>query len=226
MSTLLKFEFKLLSLRQAIVGTLILSLVPIVNFLIIQKSALAHHPGGGKIPANFSEGFLSGLGHPVIGIDHLAFIIAIGLLAALVKNKLGMIIPGAFVIATAVGTGIHLLAIDLPIPEIIIAASVLVMGIFLAREKPVNLLLLTSLGAIAGIFHGYAYGESILGAEMTALGAYLIGFSLIQLSISAIAFYGGKLLLDRSAPKSGFNFRLAGFIFSGIGLAFLSSAIF
>ena len=43
--------------------------------------AFAHHPLDGKIPSNLFEGFMSGLGHPVIGLDHLAFVIAVGLIA-------------------------------------------------------------------------------------------------------------------------------------------------
>jgi len=38
----------------------------------------------------------------------------------------------------------------------------------LVINKP-NWLVLTVLGAIAGLFHGYAYGESIIGAGMTPL---------------------------------------------------------
>ncbi|MDJ0572931.1 MAG: HupE/UreJ family protein [Pleurocapsa sp. MO_192.B19] len=195
-----------------------------ISLLINISPALAHHPSGGKIPSTFSAGFLSGLGHPVIGIDHLVFVIAIGLLAALSK-KLGMIIPVVFAIATALGTGIHLQSIDLPLPELVISASVLVMGIFLAKENKTNLALLTVIGAIAGIFHGYAYGESIVGAEMTALGAYLLGFCAIQLGISAIAFYVGRLILNKSTNLSHLPLRFAGFIICGIGFAFISSAI-
>ena len=186
--------------------------------------ALAHHPSGGNIPTSFIEGFLSGLGHPVIGIDHLVFVIAIGLLAAL-KNKLGMIIPACFVLATAVGTVIHLQSINLPVPELIISASVLVMGIFLAREQQANLALVTFITAIAGIFHGYAYGESIVGAQTTVLTAYLLGFCAIQLGISAIAFGLGRLTLNRSLKSPGLMLRFAGFTLCGIGFAFVSSTI-
>ena len=94
-----------------------------VASLLIAAPALAHHPSGGEIPSTFAEGFLSGLGHPVIGIDHLAFVVAVGLLAAL-SSKFGMIIPCAFTVATAIGTGIHLQSVNLPVPELIIAASV------------------------------------------------------------------------------------------------------
>jgi urease accessory protein len=195
-----------------------------INFLIQTSPALAHHPMGGKLPSTFIEGFLSGLGHPVIGIDHLAFVIAIGLLAAL-SNRLGMIIPLAFMLTTAVGTIIHLQSIDLPVVELVISVSVLIMGILLAQTNQTNLVLLTVISAIAGIFHGYAYGESIVGAETLAIGAYLLGFCLIQLAISAIAFYLGKTILKKPTLASNFALHFAGLIISGIGFAFLSSTI-
>ena len=189
--------------------------------LLTASPALAHHPNGGEIPSNFVQGFLSGIGHPVIGIDHLVFVVAIGLLAALSK-KLGMVIPIAFVAATALGTVIHLQSIDLPVPELIISASVLVMGIFLAQQKQVDLAIIAVVGAIAGIFHGYAYGEAIVGAETTALGAYLLGFCSIQLVISAIAFYVARSIIKTPASLW---LRFAGFTISGIGLAFVSNTI-
>ena len=189
--------------------------------LLAASPVLAHHPSGGKIPSNFAEGFLSGIGHPVIGIDHFVFVVAIGLLAALSK-KLGLVIPVAFVAATALGTVIHLQSIDLPLAELIISASVLVMGIFLAQKKQVNWVIITAVGAIAGIFHGYAYGEAIIGAETTALGAYLLGFCSIQLAISAIAFYVARSIIKTS---TSLWLRFAGFTISGIGFAFVSNAI-
>ncbi|MGL4883027.1 MAG: HupE/UreJ family protein [Waterburya sp.] len=195
-----------------------------INFFTNTSPALAHHPMGGKLPSNFIEGLLSGLGHPVIGIDHLAFVIAIGLLAAL-SNRLGMVIPLAFMLTTAVGTLIHLQSIDLPVVELVISVSVLLMGILLAQTKQTNLALLTIISAIAGIFHGYAYGESIVGAETLAIGAYLLGFCLIQLAISAIAFYLGKTILKKPTLTSHFSLHFVGLIISGIGFAFLSSAI-
>ncbi|MEL6494711.1 MAG: HupE/UreJ family protein [Cyanobacteria bacterium J06623_7] len=195
----------------------------VASILFGAAPALAHHPSGGEIPSNFIEGFLSGIGHPVVGIDHLVFVIAIGFLAALTP-KLGMIIPTAFVVATAVGTIIHLQSIDLPAAELIISASVLVMGIFLARKNPANLGLLAALAALAGIFHGYAYGESIIGAETAALGAYLFGFCAIQLGISAIAFYLGRKVINQP-QKSALMLRFAGFTVCGIGFAFLSNHV-
>lgn len=218
----LKQNMVIMNKNKAIALVGFSSVLLVFALLINASPALAHHPTGGKIPSTFSQGFISGLGHPVIGIDHLVFVVAIGLLAALSK-KLGMIIPTAFVVATAMGTAIHLQSVDLPAPELVISASVLVIGIFLARENQTNLALLSVIGALAGIFHGYAYGESIVGAQNTALGAYLLGFCSIQLAISAIAFYLGKWVINQ--PDKSFLLRFAGFTICGIGFAFLSQTI-
>ena len=210
--------------NKAIASGSILSTLLGINLLLNVAPVLAHHPTGGSVPSTFGAGFLSGLGHPVIGIDHLVFVIAIGLLAAL-SNKSGLTIPAAFVGATAIGTGIHLQNIDLPAAELMISTSVLVMGIFLAQKNQASLVLLTILGAFAGVFHGYAYGESIVGAETTTLGAYILGFCSIQLGISAIAFYLGKRIIEQ--PRKSFMLlRFAGFTISGIGFAFLSDLLF
>ncbi len=51
-------------------------------FAALAEPVFAHHLMGGCTPATFSEGILSGLGRPIIGLDHLAAVVAIGCLAA------------------------------------------------------------------------------------------------------------------------------------------------
>lgn len=195
--------------------SLIISLAAV--FLAIP--AQAHHMMGGKLPTNFLEGFLAGLGHPVIGLDHLAFIVAAGLLATTKRN--GIWIPVAFVLAALAGTGIHLLRLDLPATEVFVALSVLLFGLLLALPNHLNLVLVVGLGAIAGIFHGYAYGESIVGAEMSPLIAYLLGFTAIQLAIALLAFKLGQWALQRLTTPTDLPLRFAGFTLCGAGMAFL-----
>lgn len=190
--------------------------------VLLATPASAHHPMNGRIPANFFEGFLSGLAHPVIGIDHLAFVVAIGLLA--VTKRQGIWIPITFVLAALGGTGLHLMGVNLPAPEFLIAASVLGFGTLLALPQSPNLGMMVGLGAIAGVFHGYAYGEAIVGAEMTPLVSYLIGFTAIQLGIALLAAKVGRLaasLVDRT-PQS---LRYAGFTICGLGAAFMVSRL-
>lgn len=194
--------------------------------ILISAPAWAHHPLGGRLPANWFEGMMSGFGHPVIGFDHLAFVIASGLIALKITG--GILIPVSFVIATGIGAGIHLAAIDLPIPEIIIAASVVLFGILLVikdkNHQNMNYgLKIAALAGLAGIFHGFAYGEGIFGAEPTPMVAYLLGFTLIQLAISLGTYFVASKLI-RQIPIKYFT-RFAGGAIAAMGIVFLSSAI-
>ncbi|MEO0375972.1 MAG: HupE/UreJ family protein [Cyanobacteria bacterium P01_A01_bin.17] len=193
-----------------------------LGLLALAPAALAHHPLGGKLPSNFFEGFMSGIAHPVIGLDHFVFVIAAGLLAAL--SRQGIMIPVAFVVAGLAGTGIHLQSLDLPAPEFFISASVLLFGVLLALKKSPNWKLVAGLGAIAGIFHGYAYGEAIVGADMTPLVAYLTGFTVIQLAIALAMSEIGRAILKRHQMPE-LPLRFAGFAICGVGATFLSSTI-
>jgi urease accessory protein len=194
-----------------------------IAVLLSAPPASAHHPFGGTTPSTFFEGFLSGLGHPVIGLDHLTFVVAIGLLSAL--HGRGLVIPTAFVVAAMGGTVIHLFAVDLPAVELVISASVLGFGVLLARKAMPNLAWVVGLAAIAGIFHGYAYGEAIVGAEMNPIVAYLAGFTLVQLGISWGAFAIGKMLLQQVGEQPSLSLRFAGFTICGIGATFLATSI-
>jgi urease accessory protein len=199
-----------------------LLILPIVaGFLLISSPAMAHHPMGGKIPSNFFEGFLSGLAHPLIGVDHFAFIVAIGLLAA--AKRQGVVIPVAFILAAMVGAGLHLSGLDLPGIELLIAGSILMFGILLTRKDDLRTATVVGLSTMAGVCHGYAYGEAIFGAQMIPVLAYLLGFTCIQLGIAMIAFQVGKPLLEQSQFST--SLRSAGFVICGIGTTFLFSQL-
>src|SRR5215813_4829063 len=108
------------------------ALVPAL-FLLATAPASAHHVMGGRTPSTFVEGLLSGLGHPVIGPDHLAFLLAIGV--AVGVGGLNLALPALFVVASAIGVVLHVNGINLPGAEIVVAASVLLAGFLLARGR-------------------------------------------------------------------------------------------
>ncbi|MEM6520276.1 MAG: HupE/UreJ family protein [Cyanobacteria bacterium P01_C01_bin.70] len=195
----------------------------IALLLGVAVPTLAHHPFGGETPDTLIKAFLSGLGHPVTGIDHLAFVIAAGLLAAAIGG--GLLIPVTFVVASMAGTGMHLMSIDLPVPEWAISASVLMFGVLLALRTPPKGGIVIGLATVAGIFHGFAYGEAIFGAEMGPLTAYLLGFAVIQLVIAAAAFWIGKTVLEGLVEPSGLALWFAGFVICGVGTTFLTTLV-
>lgn len=67
---------------------------------------LAHHPTGGTVPSTTWQGLLSGLGHPVIEIDHSLFLFGAAFVAAFVGAQLGRSLIALVVYAGAgkVGT--------------------------------------------------------------------------------------------------------------------------
>lgn len=195
----------------------------IALLLVTTLPALAHHPLGGKTPSNALEGLLSGIGHPVIGLDHLIFVIASGLLAAAMGRQL--IVPVVFVLASLLGTGIHLMSIDLPMPELVISASVLLFGVLLALKKRPNSKIVTMLAVMAGLFHGFAYGEAIFGAEMGPLVAYLLGFASVQFAIAVAAYWIGVRVFQTSPDSSPLALRFAGFMICGVGATLVSTLI-
>lgn len=70
-------------------------------------------------------------------------------------------------------------------------------GVMLAMKDSPNLIVLIVLAATLGIFHGYAYGESIVGAEMSPLVPYLAGFTIIQLVVATVVYGIGKSVLNK-----------------------------
>lgn len=196
-----------------------------VGCLVMTKPAFAHHLMGGQVPKTAFEGFMSGLAHPILGLDHFAFIVAVGLLAAIARQ--GMVIPITFVMAAMAGSGLHLMNVNLPGVELLVAGSVLLFGLLLAMDPKWPTGVVAGLTAIAGLGHGYAYGEAIFGAEMSPLVSYLAGFTLIQLLIALAIFWGSQTLLQRAETPAtpSLGFRSAGWMIGGIGLTFVVTQV-
>jgi urease accessory protein len=177
---------------------------------------------GGKPVSNGFESFVSGVAHPVIGIDHLAMVIAIGVLSALLRP--GFLVAGTFVLAAMLGTGLHLAGLSIPLSEPLISLSVVVAGILITLRRTVKTGVALGLIALGGLLHGYAYGESIFGAETGSLVAYLAGFTLIQLAVAGAAFAIAKKFRDGSREPAT-SLRPAGYIVAGAGFALLATQL-
>jgi urease accessory protein len=202
-----------------------LALLATVGFAGLMPSAHAHHPMGGQTPETFSQGLLSGFGHPIIGIDHLAFLIVIALLSATLVGRARFLVPTAFVAATVAGTLYHLGAADLPLTEGVIALSVLLGGIAVLLKSNRSALVLAMLFAAAGVFHGYAYGESIIGAEASPMLSYLFGFSVIQYAIIVTGVKAVELIAARSEKLHAIAVRLGGVSTAAVGAVFLGLSL-
>jgi urease accessory protein len=144
--------------------------------------ASAHHAMDGATPATVVEGLISGLAHPVIGLDHLLFVLAVGAVCYHFGQRLAA--TGAVLAGALAGTALTLQHPGFAYPDAAVALSLVLLGVLVMAAQP----LMKSRAAIAGfaltgIVHGYAYGEAIVGAEPTPLAAYLAGYTLIQLAL-------------------------------------------
>lgn len=180
------------------------------------SAAFAHHAMDGRLPATFMEGLLSGLAHPVIGPDHLAFIIAIGIAAAVILSGIGLI--ASFIAASFLGLLAHVARIDIPLTEPLIAFSVIAAGALIAAAKSTDVArssgVWLALGVGAGLLHGYAFGESIVGAHRVALHGYLIGLAIVSAAIAITAMLVVRRLLETDTLTPA-RIRIAG---AGLGV--------
>lgn len=154
--------------------------------LAMQAPASAHHVMDGELPQTFLQGLMSGLGHPVIGIDHLAAIVGAGLLAALAQRGVAPLV--AFSAALIAGVGAHLTGADVPVSELLVGLSTIAIGVLVLLRQSMRPAAAAGLFVIVGLLHGYALGESIVGAEPAPLSAYLAGLLIIQTAIAFAAY--------------------------------------
>jgi urease accessory protein len=145
-------------------------------------SAFAH-PGHG--------GLIAGFEHPFTGLDHLAAMFAVGLLAAQMAGRARWALPGGFVLAALAGAVLGFGGWALPGQESVIAASVAVLGLALVwrrgSARPVGLgsptyeaALLTALVAAFGLFHGNAHALEASGNPMGFVAGFLTGTALLH----------------------------------------------
>lgn len=190
--------------------------LPIPVLLLSAGPALAHHPLDGLPMDTGMQGLLSGLAHPVLGFDHLFFVLAVGVAAVLAGWRIAA--PLVYVAAMLAGCGFALAGLNLPLVEAVIAASLLVLGglILSGRVLVPGLVLLLFAGF--GLFHGAAFAKGIIGVEGTAPVAvqlgYLVGLGAVQY---ALALAAGVVAVAAKAERV----RLAGAMVAGVGL-FLS----
>ncbi|HEY4252904.1 MAG TPA: HupE/UreJ family protein [Roseomonas sp.] len=186
-------------------------------------AALAHHGMDGVAPATIGQGIVSGFAHPVLGLDHLAFLLAAGLLAA-ATPRLGLRALVNFLAAVIAGAVLHRAAIELGPVEIGVAISVIAAGLLLlafGRRPAIDGTLAINGFRLAGVFHGYAFAESVAASPSDVFVAHLAALTLAQILIA-----GGALLLARAVAGLGsLPFRAAGLGATAIGAFALLAAL-
>jgi len=139
-----------------------------VALLAATPHPIAAHEGGS------AAGLISGLLHPISGLDHVLAMIAVGIWGAQLGAPAIWVLPVTFPMVMAAGGMVGLLGLNLPGAEVGIGLSALVLGLMVALEHRPDLRLAAVLVGIFAVFHGYAHGTE-LGEGQSGL-FYSVGF--------------------------------------------------
>jgi len=161
-----------------------LPLLALTVLALAPEAAMAHsgHAAGG-----FSVGFM----HPLGGLDHVLAMVAVGLFAWHLGGKALWLVPAAFVATMAIGGAVGMAGTGLPLVEVGIALSIVVIGGLVAFRRTMPTAIAMALVAVFALFHGQAHGAE-MGQAASGL-AYGLGF------LAATALLHGAGLLTGAA---------------------------
>ncbi|NNF65713.1 MAG: HupE/UreJ family protein [Acidimicrobiia bacterium] len=195
--------------RLATIGSVAAALVALLSL-----PALAHE---GQVIRLGS--FLAGLTHPVLGLDHLLAMLAVGIVSAQIGGKAIWTVPATFVGVMALGglIGTADLGLGASVIENGIAASVILLGIVIAVERNLAIGVAMVIVGVFAMFHGYAHGAEIPTVARPLLYAFgfLTGTALIHLTGVVIGDISKRYRTGRMV------LRLGGLVIATLGFGFV-----
>ncbi len=190
-------------------------LLVVAALLLWPGAALAH------VQKGEAASFLSGLKHPITGLDHVLAMISVGLWGAQLGPPAIWLLPVTFPMVMALGGMMGLLGIPLPGVEVGIAASAILLGAAVAAEARPKLALAAALVGLFAVFHGHAHGTELPPGQSGLL--YSIGFVMATGCLHATGIAVGVIHRwswgKRLLRMAGAGVALAGFLFLWRALA-------
>jgi len=172
------------------------------------------------VEAGQAGGFLSGLSHPVSGLDHVIAMLAVGLWGAQLGMPSLWVLPVAFPMMMAFGGMLGLIGIPLPGVEIGIAVSAVVLGALVLGQVRLPLPAAVAVVALFAVFHGHAHGTELQAGQNAML--YSLGFVIATGLLHALGISIG--LIHRWDPGRQ-TLRAVGALIMTGGLYFLWRAM-
>lgn len=161
-------------------------------------------------------GFAEGLAHPFVGLDHLLAMIGVGLWAAQSGGRTLWQLPLAFLSVMACGAWLGQAGPDWSGAEIMIALSVVALGVLVAMSARPAGWVGIGLVSLFALFHGYAHGQEI--PQAAAPVTYAAGFLLATLILHLVGL-GLGLSISRLQAAS----RVGGLAMAATGVYLLAS---
>jgi urease accessory protein len=178
--------------------------------LLWAASACAHEQAG------MIGGLSSGLLHPLTGLDHLVAMVAVGLWGAELGAPALWLLPIVFPLVMAFGGVLGIAGAPLPMPELFVAVSGVVLGVAVATRWNPGLRVASVIVAVFAVFHGHAHGVELPRAA-NPLG-YGIGF-VTSTGLLHLCGIGVGLLAAR--PGYATVYRACGGLIACIGAYFV-----
>ncbi len=182
--------------------------------LLLALPAWAHEQSGQ------AAGFVTGMLHPVSGLDHVLAMIAVGLWGAQLGAPAIWLLPVTFPLVMAFGGFLGLLGVPLPGVEVGIAVSAILLGTMVATQSRPPLWLAAALVGFFAVFHGHAHGTELPAGESGLL--YSIGFVIVTGLLHATGIAIGLVHRWR---KGRIALRGAGAVVGAAGVFFLWRAL-
>ncbi|MFZ1640518.1 MAG: HupE/UreJ family protein [Candidatus Contendobacter sp.] len=154
--------------------------------LLAPALALAHVSQG-----DIAGGFVAGFEHPILGLDHVVAMVAVGLWGAQLGPPAIWVLPVTFPLVMAFGGLLGVLGVNLPGVEIGIAASAIALGLMVTLAARPPLWVAGILVGLFAIFHGYAHGAEL--PESANALAYALGFVIATGSLHVIGIIIGLI---------------------------------
>lgn len=143
------------------------TLIVLLAGLCISLNAIAH----GNADNN---GFMSGILHPAIGLDHLLAMLSVGMLSAKIGGRAIWYVPATFIIVMFFGNALGIYYPDIVNIELGISLSIVVLGTALLFKKSPSVFLAVPVVAFFALLHGHAHGTEMPDAAEPFL--YALGF--------------------------------------------------
>lgn len=175
------------------------------------------HVGQGDV----SGGFLAGLEHPVMGLDHVVAMVAVGIWGAQLRAPAIWVLPVTFPLVMSFGGILGGLGVPIPGIEVGIAVSAIVLGAMVALAARPPLWIAAVIVGVFAIFHGYAHGAEL--PESANAISYAMGFVIATGSLHVLGILIGVINKWRAGEKC---LRAGGVLIALCGVYFLVSPFF
>ncbi len=136
--------------------------------------------------------------HPLTGVDHLLAMLAVGAWSAQLGGRAIYAVPAAFVLAMAGGSFAAGLGWPVPAAEILIAGSVILLGLAIALDRRWALPLAFVATGLFGYVHGYAHG---LELRFSSANGFVPGFLITTATLHLCGALGALWLLGLSKGR-------------------------